>query len=344
MILLIHFFQQVSHKVCHHRWSLGSRGAISAGTLTISLLLVVLTLGLFYHLLFSPYTNPLSAYDDKIVKIKSETVPTRFTIKNSLASAAFRDVTEETNVDTKTPSQPFNDHSPERRLTKNPDSKYEWTDKDWSPTIAESELDGDFVKGDDDALTKVEKPTAQSTNFYVRVPVGRVRDMASETGRVKTRLFKGERINVLAEDGNWFKISTADGRNGWAHRKLFSKKILKDPDKDNSSYIKGIHIENLTKEGSDVLIELDAYGLPETMMIKGERPRLVCDFYGFLPGLNMAKQMNLDNGPIRSIRLGYHHGEQAKTRVVIDLLPEYKYIIDKKFIIEKNTYCIHIRL
>ena len=108
--------------------------------------------------------------------------------------------------------------------------------------------------------------------------------------------------------------------------------------------IKAIRVEELTRERGKIFIELDGYHLPDTLVLEGDRPRVACDFYGLHPDPALQKDIPVYTGFIRSIRLGVHSGGKAKTRVVIDLLPENNYIVEQHFFIEENTYLLDIHL
>lgn len=348
MVIILHYLKimPLYHKICHLHGTTRSRGTISASVILTLLLLVFSTFGIIYYVLFGSYANQLAAYDDKSTENKKDAVPGRYVIRDILLPSPASDDIEDTFGDSAASSSSAAVNPPEEMLKKKEESapNGEPFDDGWLKTAANHDLERDKYHEGDDASNGVEEPNAHSDNLYVRVSVGRVRSDASETGAITTRLFKGERIKVLAKEGDWLQINTEDGDEGWAHRMLFSKTAPTDPVEDNLSCINGIRIANLTEKGGDVFVELSTYSLPRTMMLKGERPRLVCDFYGFTPGLNLVKHIAIKKGPLRAIRLGYHSGKPSKTRVVIDLLPEYKYIVDKKFIVENNTYCIHIRL
>ena len=55
----------------------------------------------------------------------------------------------------------------------------------------------------------------------VRVRVGRVREGPSLDSRIKFRLKKGQMVSIDEQKDEWYLVTLADGRAGWAHQMLF---------------------------------------------------------------------------------------------------------------------------
>ena len=203
-------------------------------------------------------------------------------------------------------------------------------------------IDPDQKEGVDNTKPAVKSNENQGT-LYVKVPVGRIRQEASMDAGIIARLYKGDRVTVVESSGDWYRIDTEDGRKGWAHRMLFSKDVPRSTG-NAQRLIKAIWVEELTKERAKIFIELDDYYLPDTLVLEGDRPRIACDFYGLQPDPALQKEIPVYSGFVRSIRLGVHSDGKAKTRVVIDLLPDNNYIVEQQFFIEENTYLLDIYL
>ncbi len=124
---------------------------------------------------------------------------------------------------------------------------------------------------------------------------------------------------------------------------LFSRDAPR-PTKAAKHLIKAIWVEELTQERGKIFIELDDYHLPDISVLEGDRPRIACDFYGLHPDPALQKEIPVYSGFVRSIRLGVHSDGKAKTRVVIDLLPDNNYIVEQQFFLEENTYLLDIHL
>lgn len=290
-------------------------GTVSAGALAASLAMIMLAAGIIYNALIDIKADGSSGF--KNTTQLSSPSPTRFPIKNVLLE------------DTTPHILPLADLKVEK-----PAAIDNQAEDDPNDSQQNEKIDDDEVK------------VSSSTNrkhFYVKVPVGRIRLEPSTDSIIKSRLYKGERVDVVIEDEDWVQIHTEDGRNGWAHRKLFSEGPP-SPDDNKGTLIKAIRTHNLTGEGGQILIELNDYCLPQTAVITGDHPRVVCDFYGLRPATELKKHIEVNTGIIRSIRLGHHSGGRAKTRVVIDLLPDRNYVVDQRFLIEGNIYLLDIHL
>jgi len=192
------------------------------------------------------------------------------------------------------------------------------------------------------AIAKPEiKSKEDQKTLYVNVSVGRIRQEASLDAKIISRLYKGERVTVLESSMDWYRIDAEDGRKGWAHGELFSNDaplLVKRP----KPLIKAIWVEECTEEKGKIFIELDGYHLPKTLVLEGDRPRVACDFHGIEADPALLKTMAVYTGIIQSIRLGVHGEGKAKTRVVVDLLPQNNYIVEQQYFIEKDIYLLEI--
>jgi hypothetical protein len=200
--------------------------------------------------------------------------------------------------------------------------------------------DPDQKKEVDSAKPEIKSKEDQKT-LYVNVPVGRIRQEASLDAKITSRLYKGERVIVEESSMDWYRIDAEDGRKGWAHRELFSKDAPPSV-KRSKPLIKAIWVEECTEEKGKIFIELDGYHLPKILVLEGGRPRVACDFHGIEADPALQKTMAVYTGIVQSIRLGVHGEGKAKTRVVVDLLPQNNYIVEQQYFIEKDIYLLEI--
>lgn len=80
---------------------------------------------------------------------------------------------------------------------------------------------------------------------------------------------------------------------------------------------------------------------PKTFMIKGEKPRLVFDFFecGFAGSTSIA----IDDGNlVQGIRVGFHTKPQQKVRLVVDLVTDQRITWTKEFPAGKNVMIVSI--
>ena len=92
-----------------------------------------------------------------------------------------------------------------------------------------------------------------------------------------------------------------------------------------------------------VIFVLNRAFAPHTFILKGRKPRFVCDFIGTSPGRNIPTRINVGGDLIKRIRTGLHKGPQSKFRVVLDLTYPFKHRIQQKIIKEKHNYIVKFR-
>lgn len=98
-----------------------------------------------------------------------------------------------------------------------------------------------------------------------------------------------------------------------------------------------------TKKGEQeetIEFKLNSTLIPKVFSIKGEKPRVVFDFYDTLSSGRVKHKINTKGDLIRRIRVGIHHKPKAKTRVVVDLIPGQPFDVAKEFIKKKNILLI----
>ncbi len=192
-----------------------------------------------------------------------------------------------------------------------------------------------------DAITS---PAREPETLYMKVPVGRVRKAPSMDADIFFYLKKSDRVSVLDTRDGWYLIETTDGRRGWAHGMLFSMDAPQHQAGADNNLIRAILVETPGPNRRGVHIVLSDYHLPRTMVLEGERPRVVCDFYGLHLSSGIKKEVEYGTGLVRAVRVGTHLGENPKIRIVVDLVPEHDYIVEQRFILEENVYLLDIRL
>jgi hypothetical protein len=159
-------------------------------------------------------------------------------------------------------------------------------------------------------------------------------------------LKKGDKVSVIDTRDGWYFLDTTDGQRGWAHGMLFSLDAPRNQAQAgvDKNLIRAVLVETPAPNRRAVHIVLSDYHLPRTMVLEGDRPRVVCDFYGLRLSQGVKKITEYETGLVRGVRMGIHPGDNPKVRIVIDLVPEHDYIIEQNFILEENVYLLDIRL
>ena len=180
--------------------------------------------------------------------------------------------------------------------------------------------------------------------LFVKVHVGNVREEPSTTSRVKFRLEMGDPVTVTGKRGGWVAVKLDDGRFGWVYHTLLTDSIV--PQKATARAtreIKAIRPEVAAKDVAKVIFELNGPFPPQTMIVEGEKPRVVCDFFDAGLASDIGDSIEVNNGIVEKIRTGMHKWPEFKVRVVLDLVPERNYEVDQIFFEKENYYVLVVK-
>ncbi|HKI48130.1 MAG TPA: SH3 domain-containing protein [Desulfobacteria bacterium] len=185
--------------------------------------------------------------------------------------------------------------------------------------------------------------------LVVTVVQGNVRKGPSVKEKVLFRIARGDKLQETGQKGNWYEIRLNDGRSGWAHRTLFNAPttpplkatpgIVKN---EKKGVIKGIRTVVTDPNRAQIIFELNGYFPPEIMVIEGEVPRVVCDFFSVGVARGVKKNVQVNNGVVKRIRVGVHKGAKPKTRVVLDLSAGQNYAVEQFFFEKENYYALMV--
>ncbi len=107
--------------------------------------------------------------------------------------------------------------------------------------------------------------------------------------------------------------------------------------------ILNIQTDNSSAGSESIQIVLTGFFPPETQVIEGETPKIICDF----PNVRMDRHIQRDiavNGKfIQQIRTGIHPPPESKSRIVIDLVPQHDYEVEQLYYQKDNIYSMVIR-
>ena len=182
--------------------------------------------------------------------------------------------------------------------------------------------------------------------FFVQVDVGNVREGPSMASGIKFRVKHGCSLTVTDKRGGWDAIKTDDGRCGWVYHTLLADSLV--PRRDGIiltvGKVEAIRPEVPVDNVARVVFELNGPYPPEVMMIKEGMPRVVCDFLHVSPAPGIGSRIEVKNGIIEKIRIGLHKWPQFRTRVVLDLVPEQNYKLEKAFLGKENRYVLVVKM
>lgn len=110
----------------------------------------------------------------------------------------------------------------------------------------------------------------------------------------------------------------------------------------SGAILEKISFEKMGDNGETITFELNDSRVPKMFSIKGEKPRLVFDFFDTLSSKLLHQKINTKGSLIQRIRVGVHHKPKLKTRVVVDLFPGKQVEVDKKLNEKENTLVVKV--
>ena len=191
-------------------------------------------------------------------------------------------------------------------------------------------------------LPPSESAAAEET-LYVKVLVARVRQAPTTESPITFRIRRGDQVIVDRKQGEWFHIKLADGQTGWAHGKLFASSVqdgAEDSGKARIIQSVRVNIDSGIKE--TIVFQLDGFQPPETFVLKGDRPRVVCDFLNTRVKDSVGSRVEPGGTLVKDIRVAPYGGGAPRVRVVLDLTPGNDYIVDQTFYKKENRYTVTI--
>jgi hypothetical protein len=108
--------------------------------------------------------------------------------------------------------------------------------------------------------------------------------------------------------------------------------------------IKKIRFEKTSQSEEKVFFTLNGFYPPEIFGLKGETPRIVCDFFNAQLKNAMNRLIETNGDFIKDIRIGVHSSPKPKIRVVLDLVPNQTYDVQQIFFRKENIFLIIITL
>ena len=182
---------------------------------------------------------------------------------------------------------------------------------------------------------------APHTHYRVNVATARVRNEPNLESEVAFRLRQGDLVRVNGIQQDWFLIKDADGRSGWAHRRLFVPADQRGLDSSASPIlVKAVRHVRGSKDSEKILFDLKGFHPPHTFTINGNQPRLVCDFKNAQLGQGVKPRIPVNGSLIKDIRVAYHPRPAAKVRVVLDLLPDRAYEVEQIYFRQEAQFAL----
>ncbi len=106
--------------------------------------------------------------------------------------------------------------------------------------------------------------------------------------------------------------------------------------------IEDINFEHSGDGEERIIFKLNGTYIPKIFTLQGKQPRVVFDFQDTSAAKMINNIINTNGELIKRIRVGIHKGENAKTRVVLDLRPNKNINIRQDFDKEKQSLIISV--
>ncbi|RLA92909.1 MAG: hypothetical protein DRG25_05485 [Deltaproteobacteria bacterium] len=120
--------------------------------------------------------------------------------------------------------------------------------------------------------------------------------------------------------------------------------LSNSPATASNPLIKKIRFEKTSSTEEKVFFTLNGFYPPEIFGLKGEKPRIVCDFFNAQLENPTDRLIETHGDFIQGIRIGVHSSPQPKIRVVLDLVPNQTYDVQQIFFRKENIFLIIVRL
>ncbi|MBI5592404.1 MAG: AMIN domain-containing protein [Deltaproteobacteria bacterium] len=112
---------------------------------------------------------------------------------------------------------------------------------------------------------------------------------------------------------------------------------------DSSKKILEIESDLTSPSAEMITIVLTGLFPPETQVIEGKTPKIICDFPNVLMEKTIKRMIPINGKYVLQVRTGIHPPPEPKTRVVIDLAPNHDYEVEQLFYEKNNRYSMIIR-
>jgi len=101
---------------------------------------------------------------------------------------------------------------------------------------------------------------------------------------------------------------------------------------------------DLTAGGEEkVLVSLNGFYPPETFVLEERIPKIVCDFPDTVLGKGIKHPIEVNGKFIQRIRIGFHEGSASRLRIVLDLVPDQEYVVERTFFQKENLYILTVK-
>ena len=193
-------------------------------------------------------------------------------------------------------------------------------------------------------LFLADRSFAKDETVYVKVLVARVRQAPTTESPILFRIRRGEAVVVKQAKDGWYRIQHSDGSSGWAHEKLFAQSAPQGGQTTEPlHFIKSVRLDTASPDRETVFFQLGDFHPPETFVLGGEKPRVVCDFMNTHIQKSIGARVETGGSLVNDIRIVPYGGVVSRVRIVLDLAADRQYEVDQTFYKKENLYVVSVK-
>jgi len=186
--------------------------------------------------------------------------------------------------------------------------------------------------------------SAATETVHVNVLVARVRNAPTTTAPILFRIRRGDSVTLIRAQNDWYSIKTPDGLTGWAHQSLFTKAQTEHQTTTASkAVIQSIHHQAVNDGQAEVSFQISGFHPPETFVLSGDKPRVVCDFMDMRVSTGLGPRLQTGESVVKDIRISPYGGTVPRVRIVLDLIAGPSYTVDQTFFKKENLYVVSVQ-
>ena len=189
--------------------------------------------------------------------------------------------------------------------------------------------------------TGVEDQVAEELLLAV-VPAG-LRENPNPEENPSSSLDGTEKLKLIHTKGSWLRVELESGGTGWIHSNFVAMaKAGEKTEQTGPAVITAIGADKSEKNMETVKVDIDRVFVPETFVLEGEKPRIVCDFFGATLHPDVAKEIVVNGQYIEKIRIGAYENPERKLRIVLDLKVGKDYEVQQVFFEKESLYSLSV--
>ena len=186
------------------------------------------------------------------------------------------------------------------------------------------------------------EPQVEEELILAVVPAG-LRETPNPEENPSSSLNGTEKLRLIHTRGPWLRVELESGDSGWIHSNFVAMvKAGEKPEQTGAAMITAIGADTSEKDMETVKVDLERVFVPETFVLEGDRPRIVCDFFGATLHPDVKKEIAVNGQYIEKIRIGAYENPERKIRIVLDLAVGKDYEVQQVFFEKESLFSLSV--